>query len=118
MKSILVFPCSVFTVVTYVRAEIWLSCVPPSFASKRSRISEIWSAQVHRHDVEADLSSVFKVRFSNVMHELCSKGLTIAKIRVVLCDDLCEGNDNPPELPSHIQDIFIAIFSFYNQFPI
>jgi len=73
-------------------------------------VSEIWSAQVHRHDDEADLSSVFKVRVSNVMHELCRKGLTSAKIRIVLCDGLCEGNDNHPGLPSHIQVIFIAVF--------
>ncbi len=74
-------------------------------------VSEIWSAQVHRHDVKADLSSVFKVRVSDVMHDLCSKGLTVAKIRVVLCDDLCEGNDNHPELPPHIQVILITLFS-------
>jgi len=67
------------------------------------QISEIWNAQVHRHNVEADLSLVFKVRVSDVMHDLCSTGLTAAKIRVVLCDKLFEGNDQHPELPSRIQ---------------
>jgi hypothetical protein len=45
-----------------------------------------------------------------VMHELYSKGLTVAKIRVQLCDDFCEGNDKHPELPSHIQVVFIVAF--------
>ena len=75
------------------------------------KVSEVWSAQVHRHDIETEFFSVFKVRVSDVMHKLYIKGLTAAKIRVVLCDDLCERNDNNPKLLSYIQVILIAIFS-------
>ena len=62
-------------------------------------ISQIWSS----HDADLDNSCVFKTRVSDVTGDLCNKGLSAAKIRVVLCDEIFEGNDQHQDLPLAIQ---------------
>ena len=66
-------------------------------------ISQIWSAHAHRHDADLDNSCVFKTQVSHAMGDLCTKGLSAPKIRIVLCDEIFEGNDQHQDLPSTIQ---------------
>ena len=66
-------------------------------------ISQIWSEHAHRHDADLDNSCVFTTQVSDVMGDLCNKGLSLTKIRVVSCDEIFEGNDQHQDLPLTIQ---------------
>ena len=51
-------------------------------------ISQIRSAHAHRQDADLDNSFVFKTRVLDIMGDFCIKGLSVCKIRVVLCDEM------------------------------
>ena len=67
--------------------------------------SEIWMAKEHSHCDYSDTSSVFKFRVLERMKDLCSKGVVASRIRVTICDELCDGDDKHPDLPTTIQVI-------------
>jgi len=64
--------------------------------------SEIWIAKGHCHNEDLETSYIFKFRVSERMKDLCGKGVVASTIRVVICDKLCNGNDNHPDLPIYI----------------
>jgi type III secretory pathway lipoprotein EscJ len=65
--------------------------------------SEIWIAKEHSHNENLEMSSVFKFRVSERMKDMCSKGVVASRIRVAICDELCDGDDKHPDLPTSIQ---------------
>jgi len=71
--------------------------------------SEIWIAKEHSHNEDLETFFVLKSRVSKRMKDLCNKGVVASRIGVAICDELCDGDDTHPDLPTSTQ-VFLKIF--------
>ncbi len=71
--------------------------------------SEIWIAKEHSYNEDLETFSVFKFRDSERMKDMCNKGVVASRIRVAICDELCNGDDKYLDLPTSIE-VFLKMF--------
>ena len=77
-----------------------------------NRHSEIWAVHEHNHDEENDCSVVFTQKVREKMNKECAAGKAPSDIRVAMSDDLFDGQDDHPQLPS-IEQVQPACPSVY-----
>ena len=70
---------------------------------------EIWIAKEHSHNDDLETSYVFKFRVSERMKAMSSNGVVASRIRVAICDELCDGDENNPDLPTSNR-VFLKMF--------